>query len=296
MPNVFISYRRNDNPDAAGRIYDRMVEHFGEQSVFFDIDSVPFGIDFRKHVDKVVSQCDIVLVVIGDHWLAKEDGKQTRLEDPADLVRMEIETALRRGIPVIPVPVGNANVPRESDLPEAIRDLAYRNAAEVRSGTAFRGHLDRLIRGIESLAPETSRPPPVRDGRARTRALPPGATRGEWIKDAWIGFFGLGGLTLLGLALTAALPTENRPDMFFQEPFVPVFAFVTSGFAGALAIAACRRNRAAIAAVVITVLMCWAAGLWLDPRYEGTQGGLLVGGLVGALVGYAVRRLFPRGE
>lgn len=88
----------------------------------------------------------------------------------------------------------------------------------------------------------------------------------------------------------AGLPTETR-DLFTSEPFVVVFAVVTSGLAGALAGAVCKRNRLAIAVAVASVLICWGVGLWIDPRYEGTQGGTLVGGLVGALFAYVTRRL-----
>jgi hypothetical protein len=32
-----------------GRIVDRLIAQFGEQSVFMDVDNLPFGIDFRQH-------------------------------------------------------------------------------------------------------------------------------------------------------------------------------------------------------------------------------------------------------
>lgn len=118
--------------------------------------------------------------------------------------------------------------------------------------------------------------------------------RREWIRDAFIGFVGLGALTLIGLVLTQGLPTENRLDLFTREPFVVIFSVVTSGLAGALAGAACRRNPLAIGVVVVSVFVCWGLGLWLDPRYEGTQGGILVGGLVGAFFAYVTRRLMGR--
>ena len=74
MTDIFISYRREDVPDAAGRIFDRLSNHFGAESVFFDIDSVPLGIDFRKHVEAVIAQCDILLVIIGDNSAARSSA------------------------------------------------------------------------------------------------------------------------------------------------------------------------------------------------------------------------------
>lgn len=150
MIQIFISYRRADSPEAAGRIYDRLKSHFGEKQVFFDIDSIPPGIDFRKYIIESVSKCDVLIVIIGERWFAKDDNGVSRLEDPSDFVRIEIEAALKRGIPVIPVPVGSAKEPTEAELPANIKDLHYRNASEVRSGTSFEGHIQRLIDGIEN--------------------------------------------------------------------------------------------------------------------------------------------------
>ena len=181
MSEVFISYRREDSPDAAGRIYDRLKDHFGEESVFFDIDTVPFGLDFRDHVDEVVSKCDILLVVIGDNWLSPDDQGRSRLDNPADFVRVEVEVALKRSIPVIPVPVGKAEIPRVEELPEAISDLSFRNGAEVRSGTAFQGHIERLIRGIETiLAAKHGRAP--EKGRKHAEAEADGADEKDQVE------------------------------------------------------------------------------------------------------------------
>src|SRR5436309_13635421 len=138
MPKIFISYRREDSGYAVLAIYDRLSSHFGREAVFMDIDTIPFGVDFRKHLDEAVGQCDILLAVIGESWLEVrfKDGPkqgQRRLDDPADFVRLEIQAALARDIPVIPVLVGSAAMPAEQQLPEGLRDLAYRNAADVRA-------------------------------------------------------------------------------------------------------------------------------------------------------------------
>jgi hypothetical protein len=156
MPKIFISYRREDSEAVTGRIDDRLVPHFGRGRVFLDVDTIPFGVDFRKHLDQAVGRCDVLLAVIGEQWLNARypDGPkrgQRRLDDPADFVRLEIQSALARGIPVIPVLVGKATMPREEDLPDGLKPLVYRHAAEVRSGQDFHDHVDRLIRGIEQM-------------------------------------------------------------------------------------------------------------------------------------------------
>jgi hypothetical protein len=153
MAKLFISYRRDDSIGVAGRVYDRLAAHFGRDAVFMDVDTIPFGVDFRQHLNDAVSRCDVLLVVIGEAWLGITRAGQRRLDDPKDFVRIEIEAGLRRGIPVIPVVIAPAKMPQETDLPETMRDLAYRNALEVDPGRDFHSHLDRLIRGIEALLP-----------------------------------------------------------------------------------------------------------------------------------------------
>ncbi len=150
MPKIFLSYRREDSEDIAGRLHDRLSAHFGDDSVFIDIDSIPLGIDFRKFLSNWVAQCDVLLAVVGDGWLeAKNPDGSDRLGDPADFVTVEIQAALQRDIPVIPLLVGRAVMPKSDQLPGSLADLAFRNAAEVRSGRDFHSHVTRLIEALE---------------------------------------------------------------------------------------------------------------------------------------------------
>ena len=146
-PAIFISYRRDDSSDVAGRIYDRLIQHFGKHSVFKDVDSIPLGADFRKHLSDSVGRCDVLLTVIGRQWLIGDVGG--RLNDVRDFVRIEIEAALHRNIPIVPVLVQGASVPRPEDLPETLQSLVYRNGIPVRPDPDFHQDMDRLIRGIE---------------------------------------------------------------------------------------------------------------------------------------------------
>jgi TIR domain len=86
MSKIFLSYRRQDSAGVAGRIYDRLRAHFGDDAVFLDIDSVPFGVDFQEHIDAAVGQCNVFLAVIGTKWTGQTDAHR-RLEDPRDFVR-----------------------------------------------------------------------------------------------------------------------------------------------------------------------------------------------------------------
>jgi len=149
MPNIIVSYRRADSDAIAGRIRDKLADHYGADAVFMDIDSIPFGIDFRDHVKEALLRNDLLIAIIGPKWLGPAKGRRARIHDEDDPVRLEIEAALHRGIPVVPVLVGRSTIPRPADLPESLRDLSFRNAAEVDAGRDFHQHMERLIRSID---------------------------------------------------------------------------------------------------------------------------------------------------
>ena len=89
MSKVFISYRRADSAAEAGRLYDRLVPKYGAENVFKDVDSIPLGVDFRKTLGESVGRCQVLLAVIGRHWLsiANPSGGR-RLDDSRDFVRL----------------------------------------------------------------------------------------------------------------------------------------------------------------------------------------------------------------
>jgi hypothetical protein len=149
MPTIVISYRRTDSSAIAGRIFDRLIAHYGEESVFLDIDNIPFGIDFHAHIQQILQRTDVVLAIIGANWLGVSPGGGTRMCEPTDPVRFEIETAIARRMPIIPVLVDGAKMPDSTDLPAEFGNFAYLNAAEVASGREFRNQTDRLIAAIE---------------------------------------------------------------------------------------------------------------------------------------------------
>jgi formylglycine-generating enzyme required for sulfatase activity len=169
MAKIFLSYRRQDSGGVAWHIYDRLRDHFGEDAVFIDLDSISVGLDFRKQIASAMDKCAVLLAVIGRNW-AGEPRPLRRLDDPRDLVRIEVEAALERDLPVIPILIDRATMPGEADLPPSLAPLAYRHAINVDQGPDFHYQVDRLIKGIERFAP---RPGP---GAAAT-ALPLGRPR-----------------------------------------------------------------------------------------------------------------------
>lgn len=147
---LFISYRRSDSQDVAGRLYDRLSRHFGGEHVFKDVDSIPLGVDFRRYVGDQVGRCDALLAIIGPGWLDAENDQGRRLDDPRDMVRVEVAAALKRDIPVVPILIGNASLPDEHALPDELRELGYRNGIPLRPDPDFHSDVDRLIEGLEA--------------------------------------------------------------------------------------------------------------------------------------------------
>jgi hypothetical protein len=148
LRSIFISYRRNDTEGEAGRLFDDLVSQFGENSVFMDVAAIEAGRDFRKVIDESVSNCGVLLAIIGKNWVdAKDDNGQRRLDDPTDFVRLETASALRRDIPVIPVLVRGAKMPRAEDLPDDLHDLAYRNCVEL-THARWNSDLELLVNAL----------------------------------------------------------------------------------------------------------------------------------------------------
>lgn len=129
---IFISYRREDAEGQAGRLFEDLVRHFGDHSVFMDVAGIEPGRDFRKTIDESVASCSVLLAVMGKSWLGvKDEAGQRRLDNPRDFVRMETASALKRDIPVVPVLVQGARMPTAEQLPPDLAELAFRNAIEL---------------------------------------------------------------------------------------------------------------------------------------------------------------------
>ena len=129
---IFINYRRDDAGGFAGRLSDSLAGYFGRDRVFRDVTDIGYGDDFEQAIDRKLSESGAVVVLIGDKWssLTNREGKR-RLDDPGDYVSREIVAALQSGVPVIPVLIGDADMPRKDELPEKLRALTLRNAMTI---------------------------------------------------------------------------------------------------------------------------------------------------------------------
>ena len=167
---VFISYRRDDSGGFAGRIYDRLTSRLGRENVFFDVDTIPPGRDFVDVLSERVGKCDALLAVIGKHWVLSADSEnRRRLDDPQDFVRIEIEAALSRNVPVIPVLVDGAAMPHPKDLPDSLTKLIRRQAVEI-SHARFDSDAERLTEALSQIEEEI---------RQREVNLPPSQAAGS---------------------------------------------------------------------------------------------------------------------
>src|SRR5947209_11577218 len=160
---IFVSYRRDDSAGHAGRLFDRLGAHFGDDQIFMDIDHIEPGEDFARVIEDAVGSCEILIALIGRSWLTSRDEAERRLDNPNDFVRLEIATALARGVRVIPVLVQGAQVPRPQDLPEDLLSLSRRNALEL-SDLRWKYDVDQLIGALEKvLARQGTSPTPPPD-------------------------------------------------------------------------------------------------------------------------------------
>lgn len=155
LRSIFINYRRNDSEGEAGRLFDDLVSRFSDKSVFMDVAAIEPGRDFRKAIDQSIADCNVLLAIIGLEWLEVKDAAGgRRLDDPNDFVRVELASALRRDIPVIPVLVRGAKMPHVELLPDDLKELAFRNAVEL-THPRWKSDVQVLIRALRPFMEES---------------------------------------------------------------------------------------------------------------------------------------------
>jgi hypothetical protein len=149
---IFINYRRDDSDAEALNVAQHLENTFGKRNIFIDIDRLRAGQKFAKVLEDKLNQCKVMLAIIGPNWVDLRDKKSgsRRLDNPEDWVRLEIERALARNIPVIPVLVAGATLPSKSDLPASLQPLVgYQYATVTTNG--FRHEMAGLARDVREL-------------------------------------------------------------------------------------------------------------------------------------------------
>src|SRR6201996_2424373 len=153
---IFISYRRDDTEGEAGRLFDDLTREFGSQNVFMDVAGVRPGVDFVQAIETNVADCGVLLAIIGPTWATITDAHGLRrLDDPSDFVVLEIASALKREVPLIPVLVHGATMPAPDQLPESLKSFSHRNSVEL-SHTRWRSDVQLLIEALRSYVVPTN--------------------------------------------------------------------------------------------------------------------------------------------
>ncbi len=157
---IFISYRRQETAWPARQLYEALCERYGASQVFKDVDNIAPGEDFVERVSSTVTSCRVLIAMLGPRWIdiADDDGNR-RIDDPDDFVRLEVGTALSRGVLVVPILVDGAALPKAADLPPDLAAITRRQAVEI-SPTGF--NLTRLYDALDQALqqpPASGRPP-----------------------------------------------------------------------------------------------------------------------------------------
>lgn len=193
MPRIFISYRRDDAAGDAGRLADHLQRRFGRDRVFLDIDTIDPGTDFVQVLHASLQETAAVLVVIGPRWTTARDAAGARrLDNATDFVRLEVEAALARTIPVVPVLMQGAAMPRADELPVPLASLATRQAAVI-DHAEFHDDVERLCDRLEKMIA--------------------GATPTRWqVAQRWVPAAGMVAALAMGLAYWALLTPNEKPE------------------------------------------------------------------------------------
>jgi len=273
MAKITISYRRDDSMDITGRIFDRLTSRYGRDTVFRDIDNIPPGRDFREHIGASIDDCDVLMVVVGPRWMGGERHAQPRIQSDTDYVRVEVEAALSRRIPVIPLLVGGADMPEPHALPESIRDFAYRNAVAIDSGRDFDHHMNGLIRATDeifahadTLQPGQRRAPGI-EAKAKPSADAPPSALFLPIVGAVMTVIGLMHIGWFTSNLLTALAAGAVPQMFAE---VWTFADMSFGFGGLVIGIGMIVGApwARVAGIVLCLLAAASNLLWFSDVYD----------------------------
>ena len=196
---IFISYRVQDTSADTGRLVDSLKQAFYEDQIFMDIEKLDPGVDFTQALANSLESCDVLFAIIGPEWAgpADDDGV-TRINQPNDWVRVELETALKRNIRVIPVLMRNASLPDQHEIPESLHPLLNRQAYEI-SNKRWKYDTDQLIAFLKQLGFQSKTTvqevPLPKPARSSTGGI------GKWLV---YGLAGLGVLVLIGLVMQVA--------------------------------------------------------------------------------------------
>lgn len=220
MAGIFISYRRQESTKDARSLYERLRGEFGREGVFIDLEGLDYGVDFVESLGRQLEGCRVLLALIGPHWLTAKDARgRRRIDDENDFVRIEVRTALERGIRVVPVLIDGAPMPVTEELPADLQRLVRLQALDL-DFKRFDQDVGRLVSVLRKLLgqgetrPQTLMSPPP----------PPPASSGHWKSVAMVSVVvaaGAAGYALKPGPVPVPVPpvTEQVPPAPPPDPF-----------------------------------------------------------------------------
>ena len=202
MTKIFVSYRRDDTKHLTHRVSEQLQLRFGADNVFLDVDNIPLGSDFRNQIRQKLASSDVFVAVIGHRWLEKGSGD---IHNEADWVRLEIEIALERKIPVIPLLIDGTEMPIATQLPEALSEFAYKQAFNFNSED-FKNQMPRFVSLLDRLIETDARlTAGIQAEAAKSEAAPTASSL--YTNNGCFIVFVLGVLSIV--TYLAAVPTAN---------------------------------------------------------------------------------------
>ncbi len=185
MPKFAISYRRSDSRAIVGRIFDRLADHYGSDEIFLDIDAIPYGRNFRDHIDSVLKQCKVLIAVIGPHWTGARADGSPRILDEADPVRIEVQTALIQNMRILPVLIEDAIMPGPGDLPKNLQEFSFLNALRIDTGVDFKIHVGRLIATLDQIVGAPEQPAKDKNAQLPDLSRRESGGKGDVTRESW---------------------------------------------------------------------------------------------------------------
>ena len=102
-PKVFLSYRRADARDVAEILSERLRKDLGSTNVFRDEEDLIAGQVWRDVLANTIALSDATLILVGNDWTGEQPDGSRRIDEPTDVVRVEVNRALasaNRGVAV----------------------------------------------------------------------------------------------------------------------------------------------------------------------------------------------------
>ncbi|RIW15105.1 toll/interleukin-1 receptor domain-containing protein [Algoriphagus lacus] len=206
---IFISYRREDTSGESGRLKDKLEQVFGQENIFYDVETLEVGLNFDQSIAKALDESKVLLAMIGPHWLKVTDSEgKPRILKSQDWVRKEISLALQKNLRVIPILVNGATMPDSKDLPDELQELSLKHAKEI-SSSRWNYDVSELVKVLEKIIDkkEEPKPQPVPEPRTNPRPyVPLPQQKSWWAKNyLWV----LGSVLFFAVIVGMCVPNEE---------------------------------------------------------------------------------------